>query len=343
MRKNAGRNRTRGPGRPHAIRLVAGRLRDAVRAYRRQRREFAAIPPGPPILVTGTHRSGTTWVGRMLAVPGVWHLHEPFNPNRGLWREPFSYRRPSEPDRQVDRIARRLLRGGLRRMLNVPHSDHPCMPLRLLGARPARILVKDPLACLLGPYLAQHHGFVPLVIFRHPCGFVASVLRLGWPTGGFLGKLLQQQPLMQDHLEPYRHLLERYQDEDSPAAAAVLTGALNRVLWNAVTARQWNWVTFESLCDDPLTRFKSLFATFSLPYDDTTRAFHESLCLAGSDRPADYHPHAVKRRSRAMATAWRKELSDDVVRRVWNVWREFDIPLYEPAGTVADSSKHSLS
>jgi hypothetical protein len=34
-----------------------------------------------PILVTGAHRSGTTWVGRMLAlVPGVEYIHEPFNP-----------------------------------------------------------------------------------------------------------------------------------------------------------------------------------------------------------------------------------------------------------------------
>ena len=35
----------------------------------------------PPILVTGAHRSGTTWVGKMLALaPGVAYLHEPFNP-----------------------------------------------------------------------------------------------------------------------------------------------------------------------------------------------------------------------------------------------------------------------
>ncbi|HUH21151.1 MAG TPA: hypothetical protein VLZ09_04715, partial [Gaiellaceae bacterium] len=34
-----------------------------------------------PILVTGAHRSGTTWVGKMLALaPGVGYVHEPFNP-----------------------------------------------------------------------------------------------------------------------------------------------------------------------------------------------------------------------------------------------------------------------
>ncbi len=34
-----------------------------------------------PILVTGAHRSGTTWIGKMLALaPGVGYVHEPFSP-----------------------------------------------------------------------------------------------------------------------------------------------------------------------------------------------------------------------------------------------------------------------
>jgi len=42
-----------------------------------------------PILVTGSHRSGTSWVGQTLAqAPGVFYVHEPFNldrpPSRGI-------------------------------------------------------------------------------------------------------------------------------------------------------------------------------------------------------------------------------------------------------------------
>src|SRR5258707_7647151 len=34
-----------------------------------------------PILVSGSHRSGTTWVGKMIAAsPAVGYIHEPFNP-----------------------------------------------------------------------------------------------------------------------------------------------------------------------------------------------------------------------------------------------------------------------
>ena len=49
-----------------------------------------------PVLVTGSHRSGSTWVGRMIAeAPGMLYLHEPFNisdpPGPGLCNVGFKY------------------------------------------------------------------------------------------------------------------------------------------------------------------------------------------------------------------------------------------------------------
>src|SRR5689334_9553048 len=44
-------------------------------------------PPAAGILVTGSHRSGTTWVGKMLAeARGLCYLHEPFKPR---WDPPY--------------------------------------------------------------------------------------------------------------------------------------------------------------------------------------------------------------------------------------------------------------
>ena len=34
-----------------------------------------------PVLISGSHRSGTTWVGMILdKAPGTFYIHEPFNP-----------------------------------------------------------------------------------------------------------------------------------------------------------------------------------------------------------------------------------------------------------------------
>ncbi len=49
---------------------------------------------GKPILVTGAHRSGTTWVGKMLALaPGVAYVHEPFSPRTPKGLSPAGFDR----------------------------------------------------------------------------------------------------------------------------------------------------------------------------------------------------------------------------------------------------------
>ena len=47
-----------------------------------------------PILVTGSHLSGTTWVGKMISQsPSVGYIHEPFSPHcePGLCGAKFGY------------------------------------------------------------------------------------------------------------------------------------------------------------------------------------------------------------------------------------------------------------
>lgn len=55
--------------------LLAGRLRDAWLGYPSARKRIASVPHGRPIFLTGTHRSGTTWLAGMLAASGIWYVH----------------------------------------------------------------------------------------------------------------------------------------------------------------------------------------------------------------------------------------------------------------------------
>lgn len=309
--------------------LTVGKLAHAWRDYPRQRRELASQPPGPPIFVTGTHRSGTTWFAKMLAVPGLWYVHEPFNPNKHLWREAFTYARPDSCRPEIDAYTHRLLRGQLRQTLNLANADHPWMPLRLLSQPVRRVMIKDPLACLLTGYLTAHFNLTTVVLFRHPAGFVASVTRLGWPSGEFLRDFLTRGPLMADHLEPYRELMERHVQGVGVEAAAVLHGVLNTVIWNQAEANPTiRRFCFEELCRDPITAFAGLFSEMGLTYTDATREHHTALCLNGSPNPSDYHAHAVARKSTAMAASWRQQLTPDQIGAVRRIWNQFHTPLY---------------
>ncbi len=309
--------------------LTVGKLLAAWRAYPTIRRDLAAFPPGPPIFVTGTHRSGTTWVAKMLAVPGLWYMHEPFNPNKDIWPEAFTYVRPPERNVEVDRVMENILGGGLRQAAHAPYVDHPWMPLRLFRPPMRRLMIKDPLACLLTAYLVEHFDLQTLVLFRHPCGFVASITRLGWPTGGFLRDFLQRPELMGAHLAPFAALMERYSRDTGVKAAAVLHGVLNVVLWDTIQDRGVRWICFENLCESPLEKFQELFTWLRLPYSEDVKLRHMTLCLTGSFSPNDYHPHAVARNSQAMADSWKRQLSVQQVSQIREIWSQFAIPLYD--------------
>lgn len=309
-------------------RLLAGRLRDAWSEYPATRRAYAAIPEGPNIFVTGTHRSGTTWLAKMLAASGIWYVHEPFAPMKGRWPRSFEYRNSSSPDQNVDALFDEVLGGGFRAALNLPNADHPWMPLRLFNPGFKRMLVKDPLACLLTEYLTTRYRLQTLILFRHPAGFVSSVHRLGWPRGPFLQQFLQDGPLMAEHLARHRKLLEKYSGEDSIASAAALHGALNTVLWNLVKQGIGSPLYFEALCADPMEQLRQLFEELGLPYDDRVRSIHQEACFGKESRVEAYHPHSVARNSLAMADSWKSQLTPAEVRSIREVWEAFDLPMY---------------
>ena len=110
------------------------------------------------------YRSGTTWVGAMLAAAGLWPLHEPFNPNQGLWAEELAYVPSDRARPDVDRLIREILRGGHRRLLRLAGTGRWFTALRRIPYAPRRVLVKDPSAALLSEYLVRRHGMRGVVV-----------------------------------------------------------------------------------------------------------------------------------------------------------------------------------
>src|SRR5262249_14420834 len=150
---------------------------------------------GRPILVTGAHRSGTTWVGRMLALaPGVAYVHEPFNPRTAAGLSPARFDRyftvvTSENEARYRPGLERTLSfryglgaqlGWLRGTADVARTGRDWYRTersRLTGARP---LMKDPIALLSAEWLVETFDMDAVVLIRHPAAFAASLKRLGW-------------------------------------------------------------------------------------------------------------------------------------------------------------------
>ena len=309
------------------LKLAAGQAWAAWRRYPALRRSLAAAPPGPPILVTGMYRTGTTWVGAMLAPAGLWALHEPFNPNQGLWDRELAYARPDRARPEIDALVGALRRGRHRRVLRLPTAGQWFSPLRLLPHEPRRLLLKDPSAALLAEYLVRRHGMRALVVFRHPAAVAASFLRLGWPTHRLVARLLEDEPLMEDWLTPHARAMEAAVARADARSGAVLYASVATALLGFERRNSGSIASlaFEDLCADPIARFRCLFEELELPYDARVTGEHARLTSGngGTERP-----HGVVRATAAVAGRWRSELPAAERDAVRAVWEEFDLALY---------------
>jgi hypothetical protein len=268
----------------------------------------------------------------MLAPAGLWHLHEPFNPNRGLWRDELAYAPASDPRPDIDALVRGLLRGRHREVLRMPHSGRWFTPLRLLPIQPPRVLLKDPSAALLSEYLVRRHGMRALVLFRHPAAIVRSFLRLGWPTGALVERLLASGRLMEEGLAPVEPAMAAAIGRRDAASGAVLCGCVATVLSGFASRNPESMIrlSFEELCRDPEGRFRELYRSLDLDYGEGVREEHARLS-SGNGGSARERPHGVVRSSARVAGRWRDEIPEAELAAVREVWERFDLPLYRQA------------
>ena len=283
-----------------------------------------------PILVTGAHRSGTTWVGRVLALaPGVTYIHEPFNPVTPVgicgapFRRFFEYVCDENAARYEPALARTLeLRYDVRRQARTVRSPREAVRsvqdawhFAVARRRRARPLVKDPIAIFSSEWLAARFGMDVVLLVRHPAAFAASVLRLGWRHR--FASFLEQPLLMERHLRPFEAEIRRYAAEPGdPLEEAAL---LWRAIYSAIRTFQerhpdWIVVRHEDLSAKPIERYGALYARLGLDFTDGVR--RSIAALSDERNPVIARTkHDVRVASAAAAWAWRARLpAADVAR-----------------------------
>ncbi len=244
--------------------------------------------PAKPILVTGSHRSGTTWVGQMIAAsPGVVYIHEPFNlnyPNPGVCSAKFNYWFTYICDRNdLNYLA------PIKRMVNFQYNlvdqikisqntgsiayafreNARFIKYRLTGARP---LIKDPLAFFSAEWLASRFDMDVVAMIRHPAAFVSSVKAKNW-THNF-DHFLNQPLLMENYLVPFESQIRKFaQEEQSVIDQAAL-------LWNIIYCTllqfkkkhpEWIFLRHEDISRNPLEGFEKLDDGLHLDYTEEVK------------------------------------------------------------------------
>jgi len=291
-----------------------------------------AISSGRPILVTGSHRSGTTWIGQVLSTDrSVGYIHEPFSllcpPGVFRFRVPYWYyhvtpETAGDAARAFsDTLAFRFSYGAdLGAMRGPRHALHLLVNAsqfafhRALRHRP---LVKDPLALLSAEWLAETFGMDVLVSIRHPLGFVSSLVRMGWSFD--FSDLLEQKLLMSTLLQDSREDIEAAASsrDDVVLNTAVLWKVLHRVIAGYVERHpEWLFVRYKDIANDPVKGFEPVFSRLQLPFGARERKRIQYLSGSGNPEERPNDPRVTRVDSSALLKTVMLRLSESDRERV---------------------------
>ncbi len=284
-----------------------------------------------PILVTGAHRSGTTWVGKMLAAnPQTAYVSEPLNVwrRRGVYGAEVSrwyqYITPENEAAYLPAFYETL--AFKYHLLDEIKSIRSRKDFLRMGRdfftfaqgriRRQRPLLKDPFAVFSAPWFAQRLNCQVVITVRHPAAFASSLKRLNWPFD--FQDLLNQPALMRDYLEQDRAEMEACPPGDVVAQAALLWRMIYRAVDSMRAQRpDFRIVRHEDLSLDPLGGFKDLYDWLELPFTPQVR--ETILNSSSSENPTELSTkkvHSVKLDSRANIENWKKRLTPEEIETI---------------------------
>lgn len=304
-----------------------------------------------PILVTGSHRSGSTWVGEMLALsPLTTYISEPFNlDHRGTFRYISN-------QNELDKWKFRFKHNGLAAELDFYHYiqdiikysyfsyyyiysatrdirgtkslNYPIEYLKrvvrksktLSTYRAANIrpLLKDPIAVFSAEWLANRFDMDVVVLIRHPAAFVSSLKRLNW-TYNF-SWFLEQPLLIKDYLYPFKSELKEYAEREKDIIdQGILLWKIIHYVIDKYRKQHPDWLFFrhEDLSRQPERIFATLFHNLDLEYSEKISRAIQSYSSTENQREAPKDTaHFLKRDSNANIWNWKTRLSPAEIDRI---------------------------
>ncbi|HLJ83455.1 MAG TPA: sulfotransferase [Candidatus Eremiobacteraceae bacterium] len=289
------------------------------------------------ILIAAMQRSGTTWLSDIINFDGSFRsMYEPFH-NRNVPQvahfHTWQYLRPTDDSPRYVKPAADIFEGRIRNPWISAYNTRI-----VAGPR----IIKDVRSLMMIGWIHAHWPEMPIVLLiRHPCAVLNSLLRLRWHSNA-AKEILSQPQLMEDHLEPFRadiQSVSRDVDDHLLAWCANYYVALRQLAGKKVFV-----AFYERILSEPHEEIPRLFSYLGRPIHD--RVFTRMAAPSVQARVSRDGESSAVLRGGNLVTDWRQHITQaEIDRAMW--WlRRFGLDdIYGPGSMplVADLSRHRVA
>ena len=286
-----------------------------------------------PILVTGSHRSGTTWVGQTISQhPRVRYVHEPFNvdyPNKFIGLKLDTWFTDVETSNRKNEIFNCLNNHFQLKPLNYALAVCKSVgmdmktPLRfgkhlmLEYFLSPRILIKDPIALLSAGWLHETFKFNVICMIRNPYAFIGSLKVAGWDFD--FQNFRKQDELMMGRLRKFCDRIEymcmKENNNDFLDRAILLWNILHFIILEYQKQYpNWLFIKHEDIAGNPNIGFQKIFNYLKLELNANVQNYIEKF--TSKKNPIEVNTSYQPRNSKLLLNTWKDRLTNDEIRRI---------------------------
>jgi len=298
-----------------------------------------------PILVTGMHRSGTTWVGKMIAANSQFaYISEPLNVlhRPGVFQHDtqywYTYINPKNEAVYLpaftDTISFRYhLFSELQALYSIKDFFRMIRDLSTFikgRLQNKRALIKDPFAVFSSQWFAERLNCQVVIVVRHPAAVINSMKRLGWDFD--FTDLLAQNKLIKDWLSPYQE--EIYQITKQKPDIIMQGSLLWKIIYATVAQYKkinlgFHIVRHEDLSRNPLESYRTLYHDLNLRFTNNVKDV--ILKYSDSKNPKNLsqnRTHSVRLNSSANIKNWKDSLDHWEITQIRKLTEEIASQFY---------------
>lgn len=260
------------------------------------------------ILVAGTGRSGTTWLGNIINYRNDYRdMFEPFVSEYTKECQGFHYKqyiRADSHNKHFLETARKILSGNIKNQWVNRYNKKFFCEKRLIKEIRANFFLK---------WIKNNFPSIPIIfIIRHPCAVAYSRIKLGWRT--YLEDIVAQEDLVQDYLVDY---IEDIKSAKSDFEQQVYLWCVE----NYVPLKQFNkgeiyFLFYEHLCLDPPGEIKKLFSWLGKEYNSQVEKTAKTPSEVSTKQSAIVT-------GESLVNSWKKKITKDQVSNTMRILEKF--------------------